>query len=382
MKIAILTRRAGFNMGSSLQAYAMFKLFSKLGNDVVVINYDEYANYLLWRIKPIFHRLVYILFSIFPFLRFFCRKKYTYLVHVFSQQAKFKDFESNFIPLTDRKFRSSKELRHVKGKFDTYVCGSDQIWSPQMYDPAYFLDFVDSSGKTIAYAPSIGVTESSFISENAKKLIRKLDYISCREREGAVVLSDITKKQVETVLDPTLMIDKEEWEQIIPAQRIIKEKYILTYFLHTQHFENNIPYTFIKELQREKGLPVINIQMYNMQQVVVADKHLYDCGPLDFLNLIKNAEYVITNSFHCCVFSFIFERTFFVSQRFRKDDKEHDQNPRIYTLLETLNSQDALIIDGNNKMKETANVGNSKDLTLLKIRRKKSFDFIQNALNQ
>lgn len=378
MKIAILTRRAGYNMGSSLQAYAMFKLFSKLGHNVVILDYDEYANYLLWRVRPIINRFIFIFFKYIPFLKFFFKIKYISLLQAFTQQKKFIDFEKKYLPLTSQKFKSSKELNITNGLYDAFICGSDQIWSPQMYDPAYFLDFV-KDGKKIAYAPSIGVTDSSLISNSAKQLIRNIDYISCREKEGSEVLSDIVKKEVKTVLDPTLMLEREDWEQIIPIQRMIKEKYILTYFLYTHFFENNIPNEFIKKLQEKTGYTIINIQMHNMLQVVEANKHIYDCGPLDFLNLIKNAEYIVTNSFHCCVFSFIFKRNFFVSKRFRKGDITNNQNPRIYTLLETINYPDALITDNNIDINLAINI-QTVDLSLYNIRKSSSWDFIQNAL--
>lgn len=380
MKIAILTRRAGYNMGSSLQAYAMSKIFSKLGHEVEVLNYDEYANYLLWRIKPFVNNVLFATFKALPFLQNLYKNKVTSLDRAFIQQQKFKQFEASFMPLSSKQFKSSKDLSCTNGSYEAYICGSDQIWSPQMFDPAYFLDFVDKAkSKTIAYAPSIAVTEAERISDEAKKLIRNIDHISCREKEGSKVLSEITGTNVVTVLDPTLMLDKEDWLQITPKRPIIDGDYILTYFLHTQFFENNIPNDFIKQLKEKTGLSVINIQMYNMQQVVEADKHLYDCGPVDFLNLIKNATYVVTNSFHCCVFSFIFERKFFVSKRFRKRDVTNNQNPRIYTLLDTINMPESLIVDEEWNM-DRINDMQERDLSLFKQKRNESFNFIQSAL--
>lgn len=380
MRIAILTRRAGYNMGSSLQAYAMLKLFSKFGENVKILNYDEYANHLLWKVKPTINKLLFAIFKILPFLRILFKSKYCDLNRMFSQQKKFKQFESTYMHLTTKRFHSSSDLCKTNGLYDAYICGSDQIWSPKMFEPAYYLDFVKKAySKKIAYAPSMGVTEPDQISEEAKKLIRDFDYISCREKEGSAVLSAIVNKAVTTVLDPTLMLEKEDWEQIIPKPRMIKEKYILTYFLHTQFFENNIPNKFIKKLQEKTGYTIVNIQMHNMLQVVEADLHLYECGPLEFLNLIKNAEYIVTNSFHCCVFSFLFERKFFVSPRFRKGDIKDNQNPRIYTLLETINNPDALLTNEDCDIcldKEQV----IKDPSLFIARKNESFNYIQNSL--
>lgn len=343
-RIAILTRRAGYNMGSTLQAYAMYKIFSNLGHQVEILNYDEYARFWKWRIKPFIFKILYKL----PFvsrIKFF--KEHIPLKRIFAQQNKFKQFENRYLPLSSEIYRNSNDLKKTIGNYDIYVCGSDQIWSPTMFDPAFFLDFAtQKSQKTIAYAPSLGVTNINAISDEAKKLIKRITFISCREKKGAEILSMIVKSKVPVVLDPTLMLDKAEWESIKSTKNLIHEKkYILTYFLHTYLYKNNIPNKFINRLKELTGLAVINIQMHNMKEVINADKHIYDAGPSDFITLVSNATYIVTNSFHCCIFSYIFSKHFFVFEKFSKDPNANNQNPRLYTLLETINRQEALIKD-------------------------------------
>ncbi len=345
-RVAILTRRAGYNMGSTLQAYAMYKMFNKLGYDVEILNYDEYARFLSWRIKP----FVFNIFNKIPFISHTkIVNKYFPLKHFFAQKQKFEEFESKYFPLSKKKYRNSSDLKKTIGKYDVYVCGSDQIWSPMMYDPVFYLDFVPKKPNilTIAYAPSLGVTDINAISVNAQRLIKNIQFISCREAEGAKILSKIVGYEIPVVLDPTLMINKDDWESIKAEQNLTHNNYILTYFLHTRFYQNNIPNKFINKLKKQTGLKVINIQMHNMEQIVNADEHIFNAGPADFLTLINNASFIVTNSYHCCIFSHIFSKHFFVFEKFRKDNDKDDQNPRLHTLLKIINKQEALIKNEN-----------------------------------
>lgn len=376
-RIAILTRRAGYNMGSTLQAYAMYKIFSNLGHQVEILNYDEYARFWKWRIKPFIFKILYKL----PFIshiKFF--KERIPLERIFAQQNKFKQFENKYLPLSSKIYRNCKDLKKAIGNYDVYVCGSDQIWSPTMYDPAFFLDFAtQESQRTIAYAPSLGVTNINAISDEAQKLIKRLTFISCREKEGAEILSKIVKSKVPVVLDPTLMLNKAEWESIKSTQNLIHEKkYILTYFLHTRLYKNNIPNRFINRLKEQTGLPVINIQMHNMVETVNAEKYIYDAGPSDFITLISNATYIVTNSFHCCIFSYIFSKHFFVFEKFSKNPNINNQNPRLYTLLETINRQESLITDENCNIDLSFDPNNSN--ALFNTKKSDSIMYIEQAL--
>ena len=96
-------------------------------------------------------------------------------------------------------------------------------------------------------------------------------------------------------------------------------------------------------LKKQTGLDVVNIQMYNMEEIIAADEQIYNAGPADFITLISKSKYVVTNSFHCCVFSSIFSKRFFVFEKYRKNSDVDNQNPRLYNLLETVNRKEALI---------------------------------------
>lgn len=337
MKIAILTRRAGFNMGTSLQAYAMTKFIEMAGIPNVIIDYDEYSAHLLWRLKPMLNGLWLSFCKRNPSLsRTLNRTKYEKLLKSKEQEANFVDFERQFLPLTNRRYRSLKSL---EGEFDTYdacICGSDQIWNPRFFDPTFFLSFVSSENTTtIAYAPSIGITDEQMVSKKQRDLIKRMDYVSCREAEVAPFVSNIVGHPVPVVLDPTLMLPTEEWERMAELKnKATTEKYILTYFLHVNCYKDNIPYSYIKELKEMTGLPVYNVSLFNLVNTIPADKQFDTIGPLEFLSLVRNASWVCTNSYHCSIFSYIFKCKFFVFERYMKEGKTGaNQNSRIHTLL-------------------------------------------------
>lgn len=337
MKVGILTRRAGFNLGSSLQAYAITKLFEKIGCDCKIINYDESSAHLLWRIRPFIDDIQWALFqklSIFKSL-----KKYKYLYIRNLQYSKFQKFEKDFLPLTSKVCRSNNDLRIAAKEFQTIVCGSDQIWSPFLFDSAFYFGFLSEKEniRTIAYAPSIGTSNPSLISTRQVNLLKKIDYVSCREEDGSAIIKNIISRDVPVVLDPTLMIYNSEWDSLADSiQNLESTPYILCYFLGT-----NIPQKYISELSRLTGYRILNIQMFNRMNNLQSDREITDIGPCEFLNLIKNAMWVCTDSFHATIFSYIYKRKMSIFERFKSTDTIN-QNSRIYTLVNLLKIKWAL----------------------------------------
>ncbi len=384
-KIAILTRRAGYNMGTSLQAYAMSKFVADAGYPNEIINYDEYSGHVLWQIKPIVNRLLLSAMNLVPSIsrRLFVRK-YAALRRARLQMDSFARFEKEYLPLTKRRYRSIKAMERDFHDYNACICGSDQIWSPYFFDPAFFLSFVTSKlTKKIAYAPSMGITDEKLIGDVQRHLIRNIDYLSCREAHAAQIVSHITGREVPVVLDPTLMVSVEEWERLAVIKNVGKEeRYILTYFLHTGYYEDNIPNAYIEKLKKETGLPVYNVSLFNLIDLVEADKHFNTIGPLEFLSLVKNAEWVCTNSFHCCIFSYVFKRKFVVFERYMKEGNEgSNQNSRIYSLLDLLGMEYCLT-RSNEQPNTEVKYDFSKGLCELQKQREKSLEFLLTALRK
>lgn len=328
MKIGILTRRYGFNMGSSLQAFAIAKLLETLGHDVWIIDYDETSAHWAWKIRPMVDHFQYHVKL--PFWN----GKRDYLTHRIKQERRFKKFEKDYMPLTEVTCRNGNRLRKQSREYDRIILGSDQIWNPYLFDANYFGAFLpkDERNKIIPYAPSIGTSDISVVSDREAELLRDLSVLSCREKEGADIVNKLTGRNVPVVLDPTLMIDYDIWDSIANAHQIElpADEYILTYFLG-----NNEGYAIMDGLKGEGDCPLVNIAMFNKPFKVESAIDMKNVGPGEFLYLIKNAKRIITDSFHATIFSWIFEREMTIIERFKNGEKQ-SQNSRIHTLVSVL----------------------------------------------
>jgi hypothetical protein len=184
-----------------------------------------------------------------------------------------------------------------------YLAGSDQIWNPDRCYKHFFLEFVKNR-KCVSYAASMGKTEIPI--ENIDKfseLMQRLDHISVRENQCKDVLQPLTEKKISVHIDPTFLVDAEEWRKY-EKKYSIRKPYILLYMIY---WDSEIKEQ-IKELKKRTGLPVYAI--CSGLSRVYADKRLYDVGVEEFLWLIDNAKYVITSSFHGVAFATIFNKKF------------------------------------------------------------------------
>lgn len=373
IKIGILTRRAGFNHGSSLQAYAMAKFISNAGFDCSIIDYDEYSGHPRWKIRPFIEDFQWILCKHLPSL--FSPDKRKYLSIRNKQYKKFNQFDNQFLPLTNERCNNSKLLRSVCRDFDILICGSDQIWNPLLYDPVYLFGFLkDEKKRTVAYAPSFGVSDIKLIGNKERKLIRRIDCLSCREEKGAEFVEEITGKPCPIVLDPTLMVDFKDWETLATSVFDVESKpYILCYFLGQDVHQDRI-----SSLAQRFDCKILNIQMFNRMNSLYSDREITDLGPIEFLNLIMKAEWVCTDSFHATIFAYLFKRKVSVFERFKSCDEEN-QNSRIHTLLKVLGIE-SVLSHGNN-INSDFPIDYSKTNNTLKAWKDKSMRYLHHSLS-
>lgn len=327
--IGILTRRFGYNLGSSLQAYAMSRIIQQLGHDVEIMDYDESSAHFTWKLRPLLEHFQ------MKHNRFLGENKRRYLSVRKQQEEKFADFEEQYLPLSAKRLSSAVALRRQSHKYDRIVVGSDQIWSPFLFDANYFGAFLsnDERGKMIAYAPSLGTSSVAEISNRQVELMGLLNAVSCREDAGADLIFKLTGKTVPVVLDPTLMVEPYEWDRIASNHKVdnLPEKYLLTYFLG-----KNVCQDAIDALASEHDAKIVCISMFNKPNIISGYyKEITEIGPAEFLYLIKNAAYVATDSYHATIFSWIFNKRFTVFKRF-KEEARQNQNSRIHTLLSVL----------------------------------------------
>jgi len=309
--IYIMTRRAGYNPGSLLQAYAMQQSIAKLGFDNRIINYNEYQ--WRWKIRPYIENALYIVLRVLSYVNIkIWPKEYTRLRYRRVQRGKFDNFQKKYLQLTEKKYRNSRSISRDLKKTDVCICGSDQIWHPRLFDPAMFLDFANEKcARTIAYAPSLGLDKIETRREEIRNLILDIDYISAREAKGVEQIRDLTGRTTNTVLDPTFLLDRFDWDLIKVAPEYTSP-YILCYFLGSEQ----LPIKFLSDLKDATGYNIKVIQMYYNITPINGDS-LFTVDPTEFIGLIANAEYICTDSFHCVIFSIIYERQFYCFEKIK-----------------------------------------------------------------
>lgn len=301
--IIIVTFNKAHNYGAMLQEYALLKKTSELGNSKV-LNYNDFniaKNYkyiglgygsFLSRLKMIIKYIIFFNIN---------RKRY----------YAFDDFEKKFIRLTQKECSSIEDIDSCIKNIDILITGSDQVWNPQITNglsDIYALNFGKKDIKRISYAASLGSSKIDKKMQNEyKDKISKLDCISVREESGAKALKNVIKnKEIDVTLDPTLLLEKSDWDKIADDGIKEKNKYILAYIVQ-KNFEQ---IKIVNKISEETGLKVIHFEKIGRYENIL--RSAYTSGPQDFVSLIKNAEYVVTTSFHATVFSIIFNKKFWV----------------------------------------------------------------------
>ena len=276
-KIGLITFHSSINYGTMLQAYALQKYLIMIGYECVIIDYVTKA-----------HEREY-----FPEKN--CKKP----KNDFTRYEKFMHFMQNKMILTEKRYHTAKELEQDFPEFDIYLTGSDQVWNLDfVYDvtPIYFLNLSQFRNR-IAYGPSIGKCNPKKMCLY-KKYLKEYQYIFPRENSTAQSLSKFLNKTIEAVVDPTLLLNREEWKKMVkPSKRI--SPYLLFYIAEDD------AYSFKKAKKVAKALGGLNIVAISYEKIYKG-YHVYNCtsaGPIDFLNLIFNADFVFTTSFHGSIFS-------------------------------------------------------------------------------
>ncbi len=310
-----------FNAGGLLQAYALQKITRELGYSSEVISYDRYAvNYsneskLLNLSKKIF-RIPQI------------AQNKIHAKRLVKRKSSFIEF-MDMVPHSEAVYNADN-ISIVNDGYKGFICGSDQIWNPDFYTPVDFLNFAQGKFK-ISYAASVGV--SRLMKDIEDKYIGYLsDFsgISVRERNSAELLKEAGK--IEYVVDPTMLVDKEEWSNLA-GPRVIHEKFAFIYFLGDSKKQRK----WVKNYSKQNNIYTVTFRNVKLDFRSVdkdfCDQDIEDGGPLEFIRCIRDSEIVITDSFHAIVFSIIFGKQFYIINRFDDFDNK-SQNIRIFDLLD------------------------------------------------
>lgn len=332
--LGVCLRYSQHNYGSKLQALATVKMFEELKIEYKIIRYNkkEFSFY----IKSL-PRMFNITFLIDRF--YGVQRKIGFSTHPsVKKQIKvrnrcFDEFDVFFKNHLSEKYESYNVLKsRCSNDFDQVITCSDQLWSPAALGSGFYnLAFAGDDINKVSWASSFGVSSIPWYQKKrTKDYLEKINYISMRENRGAEIVEELTGKKVPVLMDPVFVFNRKQWEVLIPINEPEWENYIFCYFLGS----NSECRKAASELAQKTGCKIVTIR--HLDEFVKSDESfgdiaLYDVSPERFLNIIRNAKYVLTDSFHGCAFSIINEKQFIVFNRY-SDASVNSKNSRIDTV--------------------------------------------------
>ena len=248
----------------------------------------------------------------------------------------FEEFSNRCFVKKSEKCDTILQLRRISESYSVIMVGSDQLWVPRGYSTGFFnLLFVPDYVPRITYATRFGVSVIPKSKKKiAKKFLNRIDYIGVRELQAAKMILELTGRKVQTVVDPTLLFSGEEWRKIIPEKwnmELEGVRYIFCYFLGNNPEQRRE----VEKLSRETGYRIVflpHLDEFVRDDITFGDKQIFEIGPEGFVNLIRNAECICTDSFHGTVFSILNHKRFITFERYKKEDR-NSRNSRIDSLL-------------------------------------------------
>ena len=338
--IGIITHyHENLNYGGNFQAYALCEFLSQndfqaeqLSFPIKIKSLIEHPTLSLWKkmkkkgLKAVFNKII---------RRLEAKKKQKIEQEIIKQKRKaFYKFNQEIIPHSQTVY-GNETIQNAANDYDVFITGSDQVWNLNWYNSAYFLDFASSNKIKLSYAASMAMDS---LTDSHKKLIaehlKDFKAVSVREKNAVDLLQGTFSGEIQQVLDPTLLLSKSEWEAV-KEEYPIEGKYIFCYFLGNNAKERKLAEDFAKK--------------HNLKLIAIANGYddikyfknspdcqvLFDISPQQFLSLVENAEYVFTDSFHAVVFSFIYQKQYFVFNR----SKNGEMSSRITSILELFKAE-------------------------------------------
>lgn len=369
-KVALMTWFQHDNYGTVLQSTALKHVVSKLGYHLDGVDYIsegynretkvekilDYKNVL----EKIKNRAI--------------DHKYKLKFNDIEKSRAFDKFRHQHMSMTKR-VQTSSELFQLNYEYDAFICGSDQIWTPRAFNSKYYLDFVANEEKMISYAPSFGMSQidNELLKRRIKEQVSRFKHLSIREEEGAKIIKDLTGIKARVVLDPTLLLDMDEWNSFIVTCKI-EQPYILCYLLgRNQSYWKHI-YSIAKKYSLQVVIIPIHPQDYHRDGTIKVGT-----GPGEFLSLVKGAELICTDSFHGTIFSVLYKKSFVSYKRF-EDKNKNSQNSRLKNLLIKINLENRLIDSSAMSIDVFKTIDYEKVYSKLEVEKRKSLKYLEESL--
>lgn len=369
MKVILTTVFSAFNYGSSLQALAGKRIIEKTGYECELVKLKSLIKGRDVRIG----KLMTILFRSIFLNKNNSLKTYNNSYNktlVEGTECKFFNFTDTYLKPQEVTYG---ELKRMAEESIACFSGSDQIWnSSTLYvDPLYYLRFAPQY-KRVALSPSFG---RDFIADYNKEKMRKwiidYPYLSVREDSGVKLIKELTGRDATHLLDPTLIINSEEWKSIL----CIEDKpnnYILAYFLDEP---SDYAKKCLKKLKEKLDCKILAIP-YKFEYMDYSDS-IVAAGPKEFVELVANAKVVCTDSFHGTVFALNMHTPFFAFER--EYGSANKQSERVLSILRKVDMLDRY--QPKNVVEELNNLDFEHSEEILNVERKKAYDYVNNAIN-
>ena len=381
-QIGLVTCYFHHNYGSMLQAYATEMIMQQMGLPYQTIACKAPINYMVGS------KMLYIIKKLLIAdwkmrlgkMKIEREKKNnpTFAKNWEVRNKAFDDFANSYFHVSPY-CKNRQELEEMANNYSAFLVGSDQLWRTDSVEHGYYtLEWVPDNIRKIAYSTSIGVKEVPWfqVAKN-KRFMNRFDYMALREQSACDLVYKLTGRKVQVVLDPTLLFSGEQWMGIQQKEPLTDGKYIFCYLLGNNPGQRD----FIKQIKAKTGYKIVALQ--HLDEYVPSDEGFADeapyVGPREFLNYIRNAEYVFTDSFHCSVFSILYKKNFYTFSRFAEGAKQ-STNTRIDNLLHITGLEDRRMTS-DKTVDDVINFKGSFDGVDEKLNalRKSSMDYLYNA---
>ncbi|MDD3686012.1 MAG: polysaccharide pyruvyl transferase family protein [Bacteroidales bacterium] len=334
MKLGLLSYHNAANYGAALQAFALQKALEQMGFESEYINYQNHHR------KNSYNMTFHIITALKKrdmksAIRFLLGSPFMML-----RKLKFNSFYSENLTTTSQIYSSSDEAKRLNGAYSKFIVGSDQVWNWENNggDATFLLSFVEADDMKISYSSSFGIAE---IPEDKKSIyqqyLSRFSFLSVREQHGVELVKSLTNRDAVLVLDPVFLLTKEQWLQVSDKKEI-RERFVFSYTNKPNQFEGflfstnyDIQDSFLYKLSR-------NVKLSDFIHRKVRVK--YSISPSKFLSIIRDAELIVTASFHCVAISIIMNKPFVA---ILTGDKGKDE--RLLSILSLLGLENRILTD-------------------------------------
>ena len=367
------------NYGSMLQSFATQKIMDEYGIQYELLNYKKKYTplFVLKSIPRLLNKVIWQEKINENQKKRFLKRNPELMSDVKKRSRAYDQFRESYFNHPVVTYYGYSKLKEESKKYSAFITGSDQLWSPSGLPTNFYnLMFTYEDAVRISYASSFGVKKiPRYQRGRTRKFLDRIQHVSCREESGREIVKELTGRDVPTVADPTILFNGEEWKELLPIDRVQEGKYIFSYILGTDKKYRDE----VLKLSKETGLPIVSIHQYVDADLDFGDISVTDAGPAEFVDLIRNAEYVCTDSFHGSVFSILCHRKLVIFNRY-SDNSSSSKNTRIDNLCNRLGISDrrfsgSIIKDANG---ETDFASIDKKLESL---RQESRDYIEKAFD-